>query len=416
MASLSPVRRYSPTIALAIAALVVAATPASAQDQDAFFLAADASHTGLVTLVFFGPADGSVAFAERVGDRRVGLGTVRVGPVSTAAAVLPEATTWRCDRLTRHFEATETTPYGKQLDATFDLRTPSCRDRLELRAPSRVRRGGLLTIRVRDRWKLGGVAPQLCLAPPRKPFACRELVLRRAAASASRRVRADRPGRWRIELRLGAHRTRRTVTVGSRALPSPPARAVLLTTGDSTIQGIDAYLADEVGDRATVRSEYFVGTGISTNLRPWAQLPAKQLATFSPDVTIISIGANEGSPMNGTECCGEAWVAEYSRRARAMMQTYGRVLWLTLPVPRDSRRQIITAAVNAAVIRAAAGFSGARLVRLDELFTPGGIYQEEIRYRGQQVRVRQQDGIHLTLPALSIAAGAVADALPAVTR
>ena len=42
----------------------------------------------------------------------------------------------------------------------------------------------------------------------------------------------------------------------------------------------------------------------------------------------------------GARCCGEAWVAEYARRVRAMMAPYARggrtcVLWLTLPTPRE---------------------------------------------------------------------------------
>ena len=61
------------------------------------------------------------------------------------------------------------------------------------------------------------------------------------------------------------------------------------------------------------------------------------------------------------ECCGEPWIAEYVRRIREMIKTYrrereGRVLWLTLPLPRDGgpKTESITA-VNQAIVRPARG-------------------------------------------------------------
>lgn len=397
-------------ISVVLAACFAGFAPAaSGQGFDTHFLAADASRPGLVTLVFFGPVDGTVRFRERVGARAVELGTRRV--LAPGAAVLFDATTWRCDRRVRRFEATETTAYGKELTGSFEVRTPSCRDRLEVAAPRRVRRGARVTVRVRDTWKLGGIRPRLCTAPPHARLRCRTLTLGRGTTSASGRFRAAATGTWRVEVRLGSHRWRRAVAVGRRASAGPEL-PVFLTTGDSTIQGIDAFLGDELGETASVHSQYFVGTGLSGPGSPWGAIPARQVRRLTPDATVISLGANEGATLNGAACCGEAWIAEYAKRVSAMMRAYGRVVWLTLPMPRDAKRRPITSAVNAAVVRAAATHAGTRLIRLDELFTPGGVFRERIRYRGQDVQVRQPDGIHLTLPALSIAAGLVADALP----
>jgi hypothetical protein len=112
-------------------------------------------------------------------------------------------------------------------------------------------------------------------------------------------------------------------------------------------------------------------------------------------------------------CCGEPWATEYARRARLTMQAYarsGRVLWLTLPLPRDDRRREITSTVNRAIVEAAAGVARVRVLRMDVVFTPDG-YREVIRYRGRDVDVRDVDGVHLNVAGTAIAAKIVADEL-----
>lgn len=140
-----------------------------------------------------------------------------------------------------------------------------------------------------------------------------------------------------------------------------------------------------------------------------------------PSATVISIGANDAGPTTtaaGAEhvCCGEAWIAEYAQRVQAMMRTYaragrGRVVWLTLPIPRDPRRVEIFPAVNRAVLLAAGGKPAVRILRIDQLFSPSGAYQETISHRGRVIDVREPDGIHLNVSGSAIAARAVAQVL-----
>jgi hypothetical protein len=99
------------------------------------------------------------------------------------------------------------------------------------------------------------------------------------------------------------------------------------------------------------------------------------------------------------------------------MQTYlrqgrSRVVWLTLPAPRDAVRIPIFAADNAAILRASTGLAGVRVVRLDVLFTPAG-WRETMPYEGRTVRVRAGDGIHLSIAGEQIAEQAVLQALRA---
>jgi hypothetical protein len=196
----------------------------------------------------------------------------------------------------------------------------------------------------------------------------------------------------------------------------------VLATGDSTMQGIDSFLADELGDAASVHSDVRPGTGISRG-GYWMWHAASQTERLRQRVTVMSVGAATDALTMPTPagalvaCCGEPWVQEYSRRVRITMQTYlrggrARVIWLTPPEPRYPPRAAITHALDAAVVRAAQGLAGVTVIRIDLMFSPDG-YRDVIRYRGRDVRVRESDGVHLSVPGTAIAAKAVAQAIRA---
>jgi hypothetical protein len=65
------------------------------------------------------------------------------------------------------------------------------------------------------------------------------------------------------------------------------------------------------------------------------------------------------------------------------------------------------AAVNKGLARAARGLDRVRILDMAKLFTPGGVYRDDMRYDGKVIRVRQDDGIHLTIPGARIAATVV---------
>ncbi len=403
--------RLTPRCLLAIAVLAGALLWVPAAHAEAPFLAADASRPGVIDLVYAGPVGARVGFYERAGGAPRALGTQTIA--STGRGRLSEATTWRCDRVVRRFEAVAVAPDASVSRGAFAVRTPSCRHRFELSAPRRAAVGSMLRIRVTDRWAIGDIKPRLCVDPPRVPRACRVLAFGKAISVASRRVRTEHRGRWRIELRVRSSRIRTAIAVGRGSGTGPPPPPVLLATGDSTMQGIDNFLADRLADSATVRSDVLPGTGVSQTTRFWPRHAGRQAARLHPRTTVISVGANDGLDMKipaGTPapCCGAPWIAEYSRRVRAMMTSYirggrGRVLWLTLPLPRDVLRHAISSAVNVAIRRAASGLARAHVVDLDRIFSPSG-FTEVIRWRGQYVRVRAPDGIHLNVAGTSIAA------------
>ena len=406
-----------------ITAAACLALPAAAWAQvDEPFLAADASQTGQVNLVAFGPEGTKVAITERVGDRSEPMGSGFVQYYG--AFYVLEATTWRCDRLVRRFEAAMIEPSGERHAGRFSLRTPSCRHRMRVEAPEQVTPGAPFEVAVVDGWGIGGVRTQLCAAFAGEQELCGKVDVARGGERASQSLRLPRQGVWTLSVRLGRYREAVRVGVGVPA-PPPPSRPVVLTTGDSTIQGIESFLEDRLPRRARVAREYLVGSGISRPITPywpyWPSHAQRQAQERAPALTVISVGANDAHPMTPPEgaetpCCGDAWTAEYARRVGEMMDAYarggeGRVLWLTLPAPRRLARARIAAAVNDAIRTAASGRPHVRLVQLDRIFTPGFRFRKRMRDRGKRVRVREPDGIHLTARGTAIAARAVAYAV-----
>jgi lysophospholipase L1-like esterase len=378
------------------------------------FLAADATRIGVVRGIFADVQGAPVTFYERVGDRVTVLGSARAAPGENT--ILEDATTWSCTRLTRRIMASATLRDGFHATGVDTIRTPSCANRFRIRAPRAMAPGREIVLRVADRWGIGGITPRLCVAAPGRRGSCRPLRFPRAVTVASQRFRATSRGVWRVDLQVSGTHTRVSVSVGTGG-PSPQAVPTLLATGDSMMFGIDSFLGDELAGLADVHSDVRPGTGVSKLASDWMRIAAEQVRAHRPRRTVIMLGAADGFPMSvpggaSVSCCGAPWVAEYARRAQAMMRTYeragrGRVYWLTVPTPRQAERWPIIAAVNAAIRQGVAAVPGATVVALDALFTPHG-YRDVVRYRGREVRVRDVDGLHLNVQGQAIAAKAVA--------
>jgi len=384
------------------------------------FLAADSrGDESYLTLTVIGLSYADVEVYERVDGAYRRLAAVNLGEVPGGGfgrVILSRAVRWRCDRLTRSFGAIAHNPNGTQEATTFSVRTPSCRDRLRVTVPRAARRGALVPVTVRDSWKIGGVRGRLCTTAPGRRARCRLLRIGVGKALVRRGFRPRRKGDWRIEVRAPDQRIRRTVSVGTRAWRRGrgPALPTILTTGDSLMQSISPLLADRLAGRVRVRNGVRPASGISKpQLVEWRALARRQVARFRPDATIMFLGANDAFPMltpagSSVECCGEPWIAEYARRVGQIMTTYARggtseVFWLNLPAPRAEVRRAAMSAVNAAVLRAAAAVPDVYVVPLDQVFTPGGLYRDAMLYGGRSVRIREGDGIHLSVAGSAIA-------------
>ncbi|MEA2221051.1 MAG: uncharacterized protein QOJ35_3677 [Solirubrobacteraceae bacterium] len=400
------------------------ATPSAACTRPATdnHLAADATQTGVISLDFYNAEGARVVFYECIDGRPRRLGSARVDPdpKTNPPTLLKDAVTWSCDRLVRHFAAVVTLPDGSIASGAYSVRTRSCAQRFELRVPRRVAPGRMVRVRVVDRWGIGDIRPRLCVAAPDAAAACRTVALPRAVAVATREFRATSRGRWSVELRVRRYRTRALVRAGGGRIAAEVRPPTVLATGDSTMQGIDSFLSDELGDGAIVRSDVEPGSMISRG-HYWTRHARAQTERLHQRVTVISVGAaSDGFPLtaaDGTEaaCCDAPWVLAYGERVREMMRRYlrggrARVFWLTPPLPRAQPRAVIAAAIDEAIVEAAAGLSGVTVVRVDRFFAPHG-YTDTIRYRGREVRVRETDGIHLNISGTAIVASILAPAI-----
>jgi lysophospholipase L1-like esterase len=205
-----------------------------------------------------------------------------------------------------------------------------------------------------------------------------------------------------------------------------PQLKTLLVTGDSLAQPIDVQLARRLaGDGVQTVRDAHLGTGISkTGIVDWGVLSTQQARDRKPEAVVMFMGANEGFPFPGAdgksiECCGPEWAVVYATRARRMMDTYrrkgaARVYWLTLPLPRDPRLQVIARTVNAAIDVAAQPFrSHVRVLDMTSVFTPEDRYRAAQDIGGRQTIVRRPDGIHLNDAGSNVAMGIVLERLRA---
>ncbi len=377
-------------------------------------LGVNSNRTGLVDLYFFNAGGATVTYFECLGSRTERLGEAAS---SSAATTTSLSTPWLCDRLARSFAATITLADGTVVRGVNSIRTMSCADRFAVIVPREVSWGQDARIRLIDRWGTGGIHTRLCIRPPGGRSACSVVGFPAAVTSATRTFRAAARGDWGVMLEVRGYRVRATIAVGVKSV-AMTAVPTVLATGDSTMQGVESFLADDLGAAATVVSEVHPGYGVSTV--DWPGIAASQVARLKPATTVISLGADEGFPMKTSAgasvvCCGEAWIAEYARRVRESMSIYrqrgrSRVFYLTIATARNPGVVPIDAAVNAGIIRAAQGLAGVRVLRMDLLFSPHG-YRETIRYRGRDVDVREPDGVHLNVAGTAIEARVTAQAL-----
>ena len=409
--------------AVVMAAAAVAATPpaeAGHPTPDPPLLIADATKQPFIDIYLAGRPGQALYVSEQEGAASRQLAAVPLDP--GGHRVLPHLGRWRCDRRNRRFVAA-LSPGGAP-SATFGVRTPSCRRRLSVGLARRARPGAQVRVAVRDRWRIGELRLRFCIDPPAAARRCRPLNLARDRASVSTRFRVADRGRWRTALHGPGIRIPGAVSVGEPPARSGGARkeARVLVAGDSMMQGLDGFLSDRLDGRAQIFRDVVPASGIS---KPgginWVQRARDRGRRVKPDATVVFLGVNEGFDMTtpsgaSVSCCTAGWLAEYRRRVRTMMQSYarparGKVFWLQMPQVRFPERHELQLLVNAAIRQAAEGLRGVRIVRLDQVFTPGGRYREVMTYRGRRVRVRGDDGIHLTLRGSEIAAGKVYAAL-----
>jgi len=396
----------------AIAAIVCAAlaVPASAGAQaEPLILRGVTTQPGTIHLYVLGRLGDRVLVSEIVnGTRRpLIMATVPGGGTS----YLWNAAPWTCVRTSRRFIAANASGEFSY----FSLRTPSCRNRIAVAAPTRARRGAQVRVRLSDTFVQAGTRARLCVRPPVGRGRCRRVRLPSRGRPARSAFRVAQRGRWRVVISTRHQRTVRTIAVGvperGRRLPR------IFFTGDSMMQSLDNVVTDRLAGRAETSSEVFTGGGLSKPaLFDITGNTRTRVRRLRASATVAFLGANEGFPLSTGDgpvgCCGEAWVAAYTRKVRGLIRAGGRrTILLTLPAPRERHRQPIFRAVNEGLRRAVALQRGSMLIDLVPVFSPGFVYHDWLPQRGKPLYVRETDGIHISVDGAPIVAKLIIEAL-----
>ena len=199
--------------------------------------------------------------------------------------------------------------------------------------------------------------------------------------------------------------------------PSAARPLNLLVTGDSMVGYLGPRLAAALAGTDLVRPQVDVhnGTGLTRPLLvDWAALAQRQVARYRPDVAVVMLGTNDDIGMrlpDGTVAAegSSLWVAEYRRRLEIVMgilsqRGRAQVMWLTLPMAGEQRRNRVYTVINDAARQTARVVPGMRVIEVGETLTPGGRYRDTMPVKGRDRIVRAPDGIHLNQTGSEIAA------------
>jgi lysophospholipase L1-like esterase len=367
-------------------------------------LAVKAIHdrVGCVGLLVTGAQASTVTITEPVPGQEVPvpLGSAAVHAGTAVVANIP----WICERSTRTFQISEMLADGTAQTAITTITTPSCAQRLEARLPdSRAHSGFPVTLRVADRWRLGGVRVHACLRVA-GPADCSSATLPAGDASTLLRLHAHGRGNVRVTISDSYQHANLNVHV----LASQP---LMLATGDSEMQVLDELLANDLGgDGIHVTGDARQSTAISSPF--FFNWPAHAFAQASqhPDIVAMFLGGNEGFRLGAAECCGGDWSREYATRVEGMMRAYRQngaavVYWFLIPTPSREPFVRVVRAVNAGIETAAANIKeGVHVFDLRPVFSPGGRYIDTLTRNGQTITVHESDGFHLSASADRIVA------------
>ncbi len=404
---------------LALAPAAHAAYPSNFE-----ILAANSDRGGRVDLLVIGPGNSPVSIFEEVGGERRPLTNV----TTTAGIQVPDGrvlgsaiprgiTTWNCDRRDRRFVATTPGPNGTTLEAFSSVRTRSCRKRFTLSVPRKARKGGRIRVKVTDRFKLGDTDPRICVKQPKRGDSCKRLAMD-GRSSASRTIKVSRKGVWKVGLRGPDQVLKRSVAVGEDPLPADAADPWVALYGDSMMAQLSIPIDDGLPVRVQVDDNLGGGVGLVDPTFDWIGRITQRTNALDPKVSVVLLGGSDGYPapnpfVPGTTvaCCGPAWVAGYKtvvEEALALLtRGGGRAIWVINPASAVPNRQPILDAVETAVRQAAAGIRGASVVDLGPVLSPGGVFAEQVG----GVKVRADDGLHLTVAGADIAARSVLRAI-----
>jgi hypothetical protein len=202
---------------------------------------------------------------------------------------------------------------------------------------------------------------------------------------------------------------------------SPEAPLRVQVVGDSFVEPMGYELAryGTVNHHLVSQMDFHLSSGLLSPARyNWpAGLAQTMAANPPPEAVVLFLGPNDfdNIRLEGRSLAMQspAWIEEYSRRAGELMDVVGargaRLYWVGMPVLRDGRRNATAADINTAVQQAAASRPWVRFIDIWALFadSDGRFATFRPGAGGEMIRMRQDDGIHLTRPASNQVVAAV---------
>ncbi|MCU1500003.1 MAG: putative periplasmic protein [Acidimicrobiales bacterium] len=177
--------------------------------------------------------------------------------------------------------------------------------------------------------------------------------------------------------------------------------------GDSLMIPVGpAILSTFDGDPVTLTEGYKSATGLARpDVLNWPAKLRADMAASDPDVVVLGFGGNDAQGMEGPDgplqAGTAAWGAEYQRRVVQVLDAIekpGRtVYWMSLPVTTAGNIEDAAPFMREAVESEIAVRPWAHFIDTGRILTPGGSFTAYLPDgSGGQVKVREDDGVHLT--------------------
>lgn len=205
-------------------------------------------------------------------------------------------------------------------------------------------------------------------------------------------------------------------------VPSESDPLRILVAGDSLMGYVGPALVNELeGYPVDVTEDWVISTGLARpDVLNWpAQLKA-DMAQYDPEVVILGFGGNDmqemdtpgGRLIHGTP----EWKVEYQRRVAQVLNTIeapGRtVYWIGLPMTARRDIEKIVPVWTRAVKAEVAARPWVRYIDTRKILSPDGTYSAYLRdSNGNDVKVREGDGVHPNLAGATRMVGPVVDSL-----
>lgn len=193
---------------------------------------------------------------------------------------------------------------------------------------------------------------------------------------------------------------------GGVLCPSAPA-ADATALGDSMMKAVGRAIRKQYADAdAEVEVLTSIGSGLARlDLFDWHAQAQAMMATHSPAMAFVMIGANDNQPMRtgaGVVDFGSpGWNVEYGRRVGKLMDLLleggkRRVVWIGLPRMREEKLDGDVRAMEQIVEQQAAARERVTYFSTLDLLSPASGYKAYIiQENGMPLDVRSADGIHL---------------------